>query len=80
MNEYLPYQLDWYEYEDDDDEEDWDDEPERWERICHDCDNYGIDTCQCCGSWLCGMHSEVGAGFCKTCPTDDWIKEQNNER
>lgn len=46
------------------------------ETACIECYQPGIDTCQCCGGWLCGMHSEIGCGFCKDCPTEAWIAEQ----
>jgi len=50
-----------------------DDDPET---ACMECDKPGIDACQCCGGPLCGMHSEIGCGFCKDCPTQEWIEEQ----
>ena len=44
---------------------------------CVDCGSPSIsDTCECCGEWLCYMHSEIGAGFCHSCPTQEWIDEQ----
>lgn len=46
------------------------------ETTCAECNRPGIDNCQCCGAPLCGMHSEVGAGFCKDCPTEEWIRGQ----
>lgn len=44
---------------------------------CIDCGKPGLDCCQCCGGYLCGMHSEVGGGFCKDCPTEEWINKQS---
>lgn len=44
---------------------------------CVDCGSSSVaDQCQCCGGGLCYMHSETGAGFCKNCPTQEWIAEQ----
>lgn len=65
----------------DDDQFDWYDEYEDgdrcdYETACIDCGAPGIDLCCCCGGWLCGMHGEIGAGFCRDCPTDEWINEQ----
>jgi hypothetical protein len=46
--------------------------------VCVDCGSPSVaDMCQCCGGWLCYMHSETGAGFCKACPTQEWIADQN---
>lgn len=43
---------------------------------CVDCGSpNAFDQCQCCGGWLCHMHSEVGGGFCRCCPTLEWIVE-----
>ena len=50
-----------------------DDDPEN---ACAECGRPGIDSCQCCGAPLCGMHGEIGAGFCNDCPTAEWIAEQ----
>jgi hypothetical protein len=61
------------------DEEDYDDDPwldEDAGDICIECEQPAIDGCQCCGAPLCGRHSETGCGFCKTCPTPEWIEEQ----
>lgn len=54
-----------------DDGDDWDDDDP--EMACVECGKLSIDYCQCCGGPLCGMHSEVGCGFCKDCPTAEWI-------
>lgn len=44
---------------------------------CVDCGDPAISTmCECCGGWLCHRHAETGAGFCKACPTQEWIDEQ----
>ena len=44
---------------------------------CCDCGSPNLSSvCECCGGWLCYMHSETGAGFCKACPTQEWIDEQ----
>ena len=60
-------------------EEEWDDGD--WEYdldACVDCGSPSIsEMCQCCGGWLCFMHSETGAGFCRNCPTREWIDEQS---
>ena len=37
------------------------------------------NECVCCGMPLCHMHSEIGANFCKNCPTKDWIDERTKE-
>lgn len=55
-------------YDDDDDDD--------IERACIECGAPGLDCCCCCGGWLCGMHSEIGAGFCPACPTLEWMDEQ----
>lgn len=62
-------------------DDDYWDELDEWEDddpelACVDCGRPGLDMCQCCGGWLCGMHSEIGCGFCKACPTQDWIDDQ----
>lgn len=63
------------------DDDEWD-ELDEWEDddpeiACVDCGRPGLDCCQCCGGYLCGMHSEIGCGFCKACPTQGWIDEQD---
>lgn len=65
------YPYDEYEYDEDDYYEDE-------EEMCGEinCTMNAIDQCQCCGMPLCHMHSEIGAGFCRGCPTQDWIDEQ----
>lgn len=60
-----------------DDDDEWDDDWREWEIACVDCGKPGIDCCQCCGGYLCGMHSEIGCGFCRSCPTQEWIDEQD---
>lgn len=61
-------------------EEDDDDYPyERDHELdaCIDCGSpHVVDGCQCCGGWLCIEHSETGAGFCRKCPTQEWIDER----
>lgn len=62
-------------------DDDYWDELDEWEDdhpaiACVDCGAPGIDCCQCCGGYLCGMHSETGCGFCKACPTQEWVDEQ----
>mgnify|MGYP001579129076 CR=1 FL=1 len=59
-----------------DDEELYDDDTDDIERACIECGEPGLDWCCCCGGWLCGMHSEIGAGFCPACPTLEWMDEQ----
>lgn len=61
--------------DDDGFEDDYDDRYDG-ERACVDCGAPGIDLCCCCGGYLCGMHGEIGAGFCKSCPSQGWIDEQ----
>ena len=34
-----------------------------------------VDQCECCGSPLCHMHSELGVGFCPSCPTQTYWPE-----
>jgi len=58
------------------DDDFFDDEEDDPERACVSCGRPGIDQCQCCGNWLCGMHGEIGGGFCRDCPTAGWIAEQ----
>jgi len=59
-------------------DDDYDEERDGFEACC-DCGSPNIsDMCQCCGGWLCYMHSETGAGFCKSCPTREWINEQQS--
>lgn len=71
--------------DEDDEQYDWDDwhvendDRYDYERACVDCGAPGIDLCCCCGGWLCGMHGETGAGFCRACPTQEWIDEQSEE-
>ena len=55
----------------------WNDEDEE---SCAECDRPALDGCQCCGAPLCAMHSEIGCGFCKSCPTVEWIEEQEETR
>jgi hypothetical protein len=41
------------------------------------CGREMLVQCECCGAPLCGMCSEVGAGFCGNgCPTEAWCQEQ----
>lgn len=58
--------------------EEEDDDPDGFDlECCVDCGDINISTtCQCCGGWLCHRHAETGAGFCKSCPTKEWIDEQ----
>jgi hypothetical protein len=63
-----------WEWEYCDDLEEDDDDPEI---ACVDCGAPGSDYCQCCGGCLCHRHSETGCGFCKNCPTQEWIDEQS---
>ena len=57
-------------------EDDYDEERDGFE-ACVNCGSPNISsTCECCGGWLCHMHSETGTGFCRSCPTADWIAEQ----
>jgi len=64
-------------YGDFDDDLDDDDSysPDEDEECCGECDDVAVDECQCCGKPLCVMHSEIGAGFCKDCPTKDYKPE-----
>ncbi len=57
-------------------EDDYDEDRDSFE-ACVDCGSPNIsDMCQCCGGWLCYMHSEIGCGFCRKCPTEEWVNEQ----
>lgn len=49
------------------------------EEFCVNCGRPGVDGCNCCGGWLCGMCSETGCGFCEDCPTEEWIAEQRSK-
>ena len=66
-------QYDWYDWHGE-----YDDRYDH-ERACVDCGAPGLDCCQCCGGYLCAMHGEIGAGFCRSCPTQEWIDEQQEE-
>lgn len=58
-------------------ESDYDEDRDGFE-ACVDCGSPNLSAmCECCGGWLCHMHSEIGAGFCKACPTQEWIDDQN---
>lgn len=63
--------------------EDEEDAPDQYSldlECCVDCGDINTSTmCQCCGGWLCHRHAETGAGFCKSCPTKEWIDEQQAE-
>lgn len=63
--------------------EEEDDAPDQYSvrlDYCVDCGSPKISTmCQCCGGWLCNRHAETGAGFCKQCPTQEWIDKQTEE-
>jgi len=59
-------------------DDEWEDEGSFSLEACVDCGSPEISTvCQCCGGWLCHRHAETGAGFCKACPTKEWIDEQS---
>ncbi len=63
-----------YEYYFQDEEDDYDPEGS-----CVECGHYPCaDCCQYCGMPLCLMHFELGAGFCKNCPTDEWCEEEES--
>src|SRR5262245_28174472 len=64
--------------EDEDDYEDVDGMYPVELEACVDCGDPHISTaCECCGGWLCHRHAETGAGFCKSCPTKEWIDEHS---
>ena len=59
------------------DEDDYEDEDDNF---CNEkgCFFHATDCCQCCGVGLCHMHLELGCGFCRNCPSKEWIDEQKS--
>jgi hypothetical protein len=62
----------WY-FEDEvgDDGEEWMLDPPP-EFACVECGEFGTDCCQQCGLPLCSMHFELGAGFCRDHPDQNY--------
>ena len=59
--------------------ESFDDDRDDPESACIVCgDQRTLEECCCCGAPLCPMHYELGAGFCRECPTKEWCEEQES--
>ena len=46
------------------------------ESECFRCGELADGQCCCCGSPLCHMHFELGAGFCPVCPTEEFMNSE----